>query len=367
MLQKHFVKNIICVFLCVSVVTVLFLFPEYCTKGIKNGIDICVEMLIPSLFPYMVLSSFMIRSGSMNGICRFFGKPFGRLTGLPPECLTAVLFSIIGGYPVGAKCVSLLFKDGIIDRIQSRRMMYYCVCSGPAFLLTAVGCLLIGSPTAGAILYFSQLISTFIVMIVVGYIQKNKQSEKTKQQISQRINNSGISESFVQSVNDGASAMTGMCSMVLLFSMLIGILEYSGAINYISGLLSGLGAPVWIHSLFYGLLEVSIGCKAVHDSTAPLWVYSAVVGFGGMCVHFQILSLTSAFRLEILRYLIARVINSVISSFISIILCELFFIAKPAMALPGGYDFEISSFSLIGSFVLILLCTVFTLGFRKKQ
>ena len=80
--------------------SVLLFFPSACADGITNGIVYSCKILVPSLFPYMVLSSFVMRSGAVEIIK-------GRLTkiifALPGCCSAAVLLSFVGGFPVGAK------------------------------------------------------------------------------------------------------------------------------------------------------------------------------------------------------------------------------------------------------------------------
>ena len=46
----------------------LFLFPEESVAAAREGISLCVDVLIPSLFPFFVLSSLLISTG-LAGLC----------------------------------------------------------------------------------------------------------------------------------------------------------------------------------------------------------------------------------------------------------------------------------------------------------
>lgn len=367
MVMSRKIQEIICAAAGIAVLGILIIYPGYSADGVKDGIACCTDMLIPSLFPYMVLSSFLMRTGAAEKIGRFLGMPIGSAAFLPHECAAAVLLSLIGGFPVGAKCVFLLYERRVINEYQARRMMYYCVCPGPAFMITAIGCLLIGSPASGVLLYVSQLISALIIMFVTGLYARKTEKKIHSCEIRSDIKTVSIADSFILSVRDGAGAAASMCAMVLVFSMFIGVFEKTGLMSIISSKLSSAGVPGWLTCFIPGLLEVSLASKAVHDSTAALWVYSAVVGFGGLCVHFQILSISSGIRLKFGRFILARVVNAVLSSFITMVLCALFPVSVPAAAIAGGYEFELSAFSFVGSVVLLLLSAAFLLSFRVKK
>ena len=56
----------------------LCIYPLEAANGAANGLGCCLNILIPSLFPFMVLSVFVIQSGAANYLDRPLG-PFCRL------------------------------------------------------------------------------------------------------------------------------------------------------------------------------------------------------------------------------------------------------------------------------------------------
>lgn len=46
----------------------LFLFPEESVAAAREGISLCVDVLIPSLFPFFVLSSLLISTGLLGSV-----------------------------------------------------------------------------------------------------------------------------------------------------------------------------------------------------------------------------------------------------------------------------------------------------------
>ena len=86
---------------------VLIAYPEKMATGIADGLLICGNILIPSLFPFTVLAMFFIES---NILQRHLKTPI-------MFSLFVFLLSIIGGYPVGAKIISSSYQKGILSRI----------------------------------------------------------------------------------------------------------------------------------------------------------------------------------------------------------------------------------------------------------
>ena len=79
----------------------LILSPKETAAAAREGIALCVDVIIPSLFPFFVISALTIELG----LTRWLGKllepvmrPLFRLGG---QCSAAVVLGFLGGYPVG--------------------------------------------------------------------------------------------------------------------------------------------------------------------------------------------------------------------------------------------------------------------------
>lgn len=137
----------------------LFTNPHIVAAGIKNGLMTSYCVLIPSLFPFLIISSFILKSN----LSYYISKPLRGLTRILfklPACTGAtILLSLIGGYPIGAKLISILYDKQEITKSQAERMLCFCVNSGPAFLISAVGAIMLNSVKIGFFLFISQSIA----------------------------------------------------------------------------------------------------------------------------------------------------------------------------------------------------------------
>ena len=74
-----------------GLVLLFFVEPDGVAEHIRRGMTLCVRTLIPSLFPFMVVSELIVRSGAGEAIA---GLP-ARLLRLPAEGVCASLLGAL--------------------------------------------------------------------------------------------------------------------------------------------------------------------------------------------------------------------------------------------------------------------------------
>ena len=82
---------------------VLILDSRTALMGASEGVALCLKTVIPSLFPFFILSG--ILSGSLMGLEFPILRPIGRVLGMPNGSEMLLVSGFLGGYPVGAKAV----------------------------------------------------------------------------------------------------------------------------------------------------------------------------------------------------------------------------------------------------------------------
>ena len=96
-------KTILLCLIIIACALGILLFPNDVRNGASNGISYCLYTLVPSLFPFMVLSSFIIHSGISKFIGKLLQPVIQFLFYLPGSAGSVIIMSMIGGYPVGAR------------------------------------------------------------------------------------------------------------------------------------------------------------------------------------------------------------------------------------------------------------------------
>jgi len=57
-------KSFLLAIAIIFALSLLFIFPKEVQKGIGDGLHLCGEVIIPSLFPFMALAGFISRTGA---------------------------------------------------------------------------------------------------------------------------------------------------------------------------------------------------------------------------------------------------------------------------------------------------------------
>lgn len=223
--------------------------------GASQGVTLCIHALIPSLFPFFVLSAML--TGSLSG------------GGLP-------LAGILGGYPVGAANVARAYRDGQVSRSEAEGLVVLCDCAGPSFLFGVLGPVL-GGVEKCFLLWGVYLCSIFALWLI---FPKYKPIKRQAHPVT-----------LQNAMNSALRAMAGVCGWVILFRALLAVMD-----RWILWLL-----PDWGRIAVYGIFELSNGCIALAEAEPGLRFIMAagMVSFGGLCVWLQTASVTQGISLRL--------------------------------------------------------------------
>lgn len=327
----------------------IFKMPEAVTQGVTDGLKISFNVILPSLFPFMVLSSYTVKAEALSFMYKIF-YPITKFILRQPICtVPVIIMGLAGGFPVGTKMTYLLLEKGQITKNQAGRLCMFCVNGGPAFVITAVGVNMLGSAKAGVIIFASLCISSLILGFATSFFDDKKHAEKC-------IENSAQSPlaALSASVTDGMQSILGICSWVVLFS---GLTECIKAVAISDTAYSGL----------VSVLEVTKGCTLIAGKMG-LPVLAAAIGFGGFCVHCQIFSYIKAAELKYSHFFAGRVLCAALSA----VICHLLLLFFPVDVTTAAINTDISSaafsVSLPAFIALTIMCIVmiFDIDTKKK-
>jgi len=240
-------------------------------QGATEGMNLCIRSIIPSLFPFFLMS--VLLTDALTGIHFPFLRPLGKICGIPKGSESLLAVGLLGGYPVGAQCVAQAYKTGQLSRHDAGRMLGFCSNAGPAFLFGMVAAKFSSFGMAW-ILWGIHILSA----LAVGAILPGK-SDCSVQLRSER------QETLSGALRRSIGVMAGVCGWVILFRVILSFLEH-----WFFWLI-----PEWAQVILSGLLELANGCCSLDGITNEglrLITASAVLGFGGVCVSMQTLSVT---------------------------------------------------------------------------
>lgn len=338
-------REYLTILLVIFCIYLIFGFPDEVKSGVNEGLTICVSTIIPSLFPFMTLSSFIIKSGILNHSGKLFAA--SRTVFRQPDItLPCIIMSMVGGFPVGIKMTNELYERGQLTAEQAQRLCLFCINPGPAFVITAVGTNMLNSPKAGVLIYASLCISSLICGIIASLIgEKNIKNDDKKDKAT------GVS-SLSASVSDSIQSIFSICGWIILFS---------GFTRCLSAVFTDE-----IFNIVISVLEVTKGCTLICGKY-PLYIIAAVIGFGGACVHCQVMGFLKNMNMKYSYFFISRALCGLLSGIVCYILL-LFFPVETDVFANGdsirGFSF---SFSYSAFFVFIFMCVILMFDIDRNR
>ncbi len=147
----------------------LVLWPEQAMEAMRDGIKLCGNVILPSLFPFFVLSSLVVELGMSRYLGRLLEPVMAPLFYVNGNCAAALALGFVGGYPVGARTAIQIYENGQCSRTEAERMLAFCNNSGPAFILGVVGAGVFGNGMAGLLLYLTHLLASLCVGVLFRF------------------------------------------------------------------------------------------------------------------------------------------------------------------------------------------------------
>lgn len=289
------------------------------------GLRLCWELILPSLFPFFVVSSLLGKLGFPQLAGRKLAPLARRLFRVSGAGATALFIGLTGGYPLGAAYLAELEEQGQISPRETERLLSFCNNSGPAFLVGAIGAGLFGSTKIGLLLYAAHALAA----VLGGLLLRGGTEGFTEGAPSQAPAPRPFSQALAEAVRASVPAALNVCGFVVVFSVFTGLLDANGFQSALAARLSaltGLGAQP-VRALLTGFWELGGGIGAMR-SLAPtpgnLALAAGLVGWGGVSVHFQTMAVLADSRARVSRHLAGRLMSAVLGAALAYGLASLF-------------------------------------------
>ncbi len=301
----------------------------------KSSISYCFEVLIPSIFGFLVLSDLFISTNSYSFLGQLFSIISRVLFKISPPFFSVFILSSLGGYPIGIKSLLTLYKNNKIEKKTAEKMLCYCYCIAPSFAISVIGIFLYQNAKVGLISYFSIVISNITIGILIGI--KNKTPEKSKKKIEVNFTFSNLDKSIISA----SKTVFMICSTMIFFNCLIEIFNIKTLFS--KNISAFLTAFIEINSLT--LLEQK------NYNLIP--IITAVTAFGGLCVLLQIYSINKN-NLSLKLFFATRPLQIFLAFIYSIVLSKIF-LTKEILPTNTRFFFSKNDKSFFSIFCVIIM------------
>ncbi len=307
--------------------------PEQAIAGARDGLALCFNVIVPSLFPFFVLSSLVVDLGlaaylgrALEGLMR----PLFRVSG---SCAAAVALGFIGGYPVGARTALQLYQQGLCSKTEAERLLAFCNNSGPAFILGVVGAGVFGDSRVGFLLYLTHALASLAVGLLFRFYGGSQRQRAAQPPRPKPIQTVTLPAAFTGAVARSLQSTLNICAFVVFFAVVLQLFSAYGVFAALANLLSLAGfQPEWAQRLVAGLLELSSGVSSLRGTTqlaGRVSMAAFMLGWAGLSVHCQVLSFLVDSGLSAKTYLAGKLCHGLAAAWLTWGLTRLFPLSAP--------------------------------------
>ena len=275
----------------------IFIYSRTVKETIVFGLYLWINTLIPSIFPFLLISKLLVKYNILNIINDFLGIYIEKIYKISRGSTFVVLFSIITGFPSGSIYIKELLQKGNIDLTEANKLITFTSFSNPLFVISVVGETLLNSKIIGIIIYISHLITG----LLVGLFFKRKIILNNKNSTS--YNNRSFIKNLTDSINESFTVLFNMLGIILFFLIIVSMINTFLPNNIISLLLKGI-------------IEITTGVIYISKSQINIVLKASLIGsiisFNGLSIHYQVKNIISDTKISYKNFLKSRIIHSLL-------------------------------------------------------
>ena len=314
---QRFFKGLITV-LTLYLTVFLVILPQNCLSAAKDGLSLCLNNVIPSLFPFFVCSGILAESGFSVLCSRFLSSFMRPLFRLPGAGAMTFLLGTVSGYPVGASSAAELYSTGQCTLTEARRMTAFCNNSSPIFIIGLVGTGLLGNPPTGYLLYASHIISALITGFIFRfYGNEPSSSMRTLPASDPKHTKKTALFSFGGIIDRSVFSTLKVCGFIIFFSVFAEGIPSFGGKPYLCSFIEIAGG-----------IRLLVDASPTHKFLLP--ILSFFLGFSGLSVLLQIASIITPTGLSMKPVVVGKLLQGIFSFVITYLLTNIFPLTQTA-------------------------------------
>lgn len=324
-----------------SIFIFLIVFGQETKAAVKEGMTLCLDSIVPSLFPMLILSDFLSQIGSPDIFRKIRKKVYYYISGCNECTLESDLFGAFAGFPVGIRTACKLYELKVCTLETAQKAAICNISPGIAFSVFVVGESWFDNAAIGWSLLVSVNIANMFLRILLCLKDRRKKHE-TIGAINHQIR-TPAADALIGSVRNSITGIAQMCGWILLF--------FAGT------------APLnklRLSSVIIGMLEVTKGVSAAAKKGKPL-IAAFLLGFGGICIFLQLFPQLKALKIPLYQLIISRLFTAAISVCSEKLIIDLFFGCLPAISEKTGsvhtFRHSPAGFLTLAFFCLLFICT----------
>lgn len=350
---------------------ILSLYAKETSQAARRALYLCLDVVIPSLFPFFVLSRLTVPYLAGLSCPSFLKRIAEKFFGLPYYTLITILLGYLSGYPTGAKLARDMLDEGLIDSQQSSKMIAIANNCSPLFVIGTIGAGLYKSVRIGFFLLVIHWISGLISAFIVGHCFDT--GEVSSSRIGLKMSRSkdepkmNVFYLLPVAIEEAAILCIKVSGYIVLFAVLSELLEQLGLFAFLGSIpelfqnasKANNETSAFISSFLKGIMEITSGSQAITKVTdgslaIKLTLISIICGFAGFSVHTQVMGIMKGSGAKYRVFLTGKLIHGFTAGLITFVAMSYAPLSISASAVEENVPMSLNLVRLITIGMIIL-------------
>lgn len=266
-------------------------------NGAASGILLWFRIVLPTLFPFMLISSLLLATGGLTVISRTTGGIFRKIFATSGHGSYAVLCGFLCGYPMGAKSAADLIRAGKITDREGAYLLSFNNNTSPVFIMNFIVWKTLGQER----LLLPTMLILYLVPVLISFATRKYylNGEKYFQNCgSKRKKENAFRFAVVDDCMMGSfEAILKVGGYIILFSIILSLLRQ-------------LSLKIDLWYILLSSLEITNGIRLISGQfQGSVFCYPLILGltsFGGFCAAAQTKCMLEGTKIRLFPYVIQK-------------------------------------------------------------
>ena len=302
--MKNIKTNLVVVTICLFVLMELLFNKVLVFSTISYSLNMWIKSIIPSLFPFFVISDILINYNITNYIPKFIRKMFSYIFNISDNAVTIFFLSLISGFPSNARNARMMVDNRLISSDEASHILMFTHFSNPLFILGTVAVFFLKDEVLGVIVLVSHYLSNIIIGIL---FRKNNTVSNLHYTLSDgKCQN--FPKVFIRAIKNSIDTLLTILGTLCCFLVLSSII------------INRLKLGLYNCTLLKGILEITMGLESLSfldiSNLYKIVISTMFISFGGLSVHMQVLSFLIDSDISYKPFFMARIIQACLAGMI---------------------------------------------------
>ena len=346
-MNTSILKSVLLAFIAILMAAALILMPEESFEASVRGLNIWLEIVFPSLLPFLIIAEMLIAFGVVNLLGVFLEPLMRPLFKVPGAGGFVWAMGLASGNPSGAKLTARLRDEGQLSRIEAERLVSFTSSSNPLFIFGAVSVGFFNNAKLGILLGLTHYAANICVGLIMRFYGRNEERDNLdraqketaifpvmtalKSMHRTRLNDQRpIGKILGDAVNSSIHTLLMIGGFIIIFSVINKLLFHLHITGFFASLINTLFQALHIPKtlsvpFISGLFEITLGSQLTSQADGATLmtqaiIVSALLAFGGFSIQAQVASILANTDIRFKPFFFARLLHTFFAAILTLLL-----------------------------------------------